>query len=344
MHFEIVLPGDALTETFLDLWEISPDSTGSLSHVASADSGARSLSHTPRRPGTYLFRAQPELLRGGRFRISLSVAPLLAFPVGGRTERDVGSRFGAPRDGGRRSHHGIDIFAPRGTPAVAGAAGVVRRVEATDVGGNVVWLRDDRGHSLYYAHLDRSTVAQGARVAAGDTIGYVGNTGNARTTPPHLHFGIYARGEGPVDPWWFVRRAEGRVPPLVADSALFGSLARTVPGTATLRAAPGEHAPIRTQTPTHTALRVLAGVGAWYHVRLPDGMAGYLPARQVEPVTTRVASARSERGGVVFLRPDRPTPEILAVVAPGDSVDVLGRFGAYQLVRMPAGAAGWMAP
>lgn len=61
----------------------------------------------------------------------------------------------------------------------------------TPRGGKVVWMRDEaRGMSLYYAHLDSQHVAAGAYVRPGDTLGFVGKTGNARTTPPHLHFGI----------------------------------------------------------------------------------------------------------------------------------------------------------
>ena len=102
------------------------------------------------------------------------------------------------------------MFAPRGTPVLAGAAGRVSRVQETPVGGRVVWLQTDAG-SLYYAHLDRQLVEPGARVAAGDTLGTVGNTGNAAATPPHLHFGVYGR-RGAVDPEPFVvgRRAEPR--------------------------------------------------------------------------------------------------------------------------------------
>jgi hypothetical protein len=92
------------------------------------------------------------------------------------------------------------------TPALAAADGVVRGVGVTSLGGKVVWLRDEDGHALYYAHLDRQYVTEGQQVRTGDTLGFIGNTGNARTTPPHLHFGIYARGEGPVDPWYFVYR------------------------------------------------------------------------------------------------------------------------------------------
>ena len=116
-------------------------------------------------------------------------------------EDAIQSRWGAPRDGGARRHEGIDVFAPRGTPVLAGAAGRVSRVQETPIGGRVVWLQTDAG-SLYYAHLDRPLVAAGDRVGAGDTLGTVGNTGNAAATPPHLHFGIYA--PRAIDPEPFV--------------------------------------------------------------------------------------------------------------------------------------------
>jgi murein DD-endopeptidase MepM/ murein hydrolase activator NlpD len=129
----------------------------------------------------------------------------LSFPVAGRNRAAVQSYFRDPRDGGRREHHGVDIFAPRDTPVLAASSGLVSSVATTPVGGHVVWVWDPRrGQSHYYAHLSRQTVHTGQPVTAGDVIGYVGNTGNARTTPPHLHFGIYARGDGPIDPLPFV--------------------------------------------------------------------------------------------------------------------------------------------
>ena len=64
------------------------------------------------------------------------------------------------------------------------------------------------GQHLYYAHLDRQLVQPGQHVRPGDTLGLVGNTGNARTTVPHLHFGIYQSGRGAVDPWPYLHRAD----------------------------------------------------------------------------------------------------------------------------------------
>lgn len=131
--------------------------------------------------------------------------PILTFPVADATMRDIGSLWGAPRDGGRRIHEGNDIFAPRGTPLIAVTNGRVVSTKDGKLGGKTVWLRDGEGRSLtyYYAHLDSQLVETGQYVERGDTVGTVGNTGNARTTPPHLHFGIYRRGA--IDPYPFIK-------------------------------------------------------------------------------------------------------------------------------------------
>jgi murein DD-endopeptidase MepM/ murein hydrolase activator NlpD len=106
-------------------------------------------------------------------------------------------------------HHGIDIFAPLGTPLVAVADGSLFNVGWNDVGGNRLWLRDAAGNEFYYAHLSRfSPLARdGAVVRAGDVVGFVGATGDAVGTSPHLHFEIHppelrAQGyDGVVNPY-----------------------------------------------------------------------------------------------------------------------------------------------
>ena len=342
--FQAELVGDTTTLVFVEAWRIEADTAARFRQVAVADSGQRTLRLEPRADADYVFRVQPELLRGGRVRISLTVVPTLAFPILDGKEQTVRSRFGAPRDGGIRDHHGIDIFAPRGTVAVAAAEGRVARVETTTRGGNVVWLRDQRGNALYYAHLDRQYVMEGDWVQPGDTIGFVGNTGNARTTPPHLHFGVYRRGEGPMDPWWFVHHPPGVAPRLVADTALLGTWTRTPAGEVALRAAPDAKADALGTLAGHTAMRVVAAVGSWYRVRLPDGTTGYLAARLLEPVHLAVETTQLALGKPVLSRPDVTEPStVMEEWTATDSVAVLGRFGDYLLVRTPAGRSGWVA-
>ncbi|MGH7359499.1 MAG: choice-of-anchor P family protein, partial [Candidatus Rokuibacteriota bacterium] len=92
-------------------------------------------------------------------------------------------------------HHGNDIFAPLGAPLLAVADGTLTVVGWNDVGGNRLWLRDRAGNEFYYAHLSAFSplAREGAEVKAGDVIGFVGTTGDAVGTPPHLHFEIHPR-------------------------------------------------------------------------------------------------------------------------------------------------------
>jgi murein DD-endopeptidase MepM/ murein hydrolase activator NlpD len=128
----------------------------------------------------------------------------LTVPVAGVARVSLRSSWGDPRSGHRR-HQGIDIFARRNTPVIAAAAGEVVRIGTTDpLGGNTVWVAGEGARFYYYAHLDHfeEGLHVGQRVLAGGRLGYVGTTGNARNTPPHLHFGVYpaARLFFPVDP------------------------------------------------------------------------------------------------------------------------------------------------
>lgn len=112
-----------------------------------------------------------------------------AFPVAG--DPSYSDTWGAPRStiaSGR--HEGADIFAPMGTPVVAAADGRIYRVGTLKVSGNRLWLRDRAGYRFFYAHLAgfAASAFNGADVRAGDVIGFVGNTGDAEPTPPHVHF------------------------------------------------------------------------------------------------------------------------------------------------------------
>ncbi len=326
---------------FLDLFVASD--TGTVEDpIASADSGALAMRYEIRRDGSYVLRVQPELLRGGRFTVVVRTGPSLTFPVPGRDSRAVRSFWGATRDGGRRQHEGVDIFAPRGTPVIAAANGYASRVRTTSIGGKVVWLRDaDRGQSLYYAHLDSQVVQSGMRVRIGDTLGFVGNTGNARTTPPHLHFGIYQRGQGAVDPYPFVHESGAQLPRLVADTAPLGRFARVTGAPALLRASPSERAPQLARLERLTAVRLLGASGAWYRVRLPDGVHGWVSASAMEAASRPV---RTERVTVAAAVLDEPVSvaSVVDSVNAGESLPVLGQFTEWLLVQVPSGRLGWV--
>ena len=109
-------------------------------------------------------------------------------------------------------HHGEDIFAPLGAPLLAVADGTVFSVGWNDLGGYRLWLRDRQGNQFYYAHLSAFSplAVDGNEVKAGDVIGFIGNTGDAQTTPYHLHFEIHPVGllplgyDGVVNPFPYV--------------------------------------------------------------------------------------------------------------------------------------------
>lgn len=136
--------------------------------------------------------------------------PGYVFPVFG--EASFTDDWGAPR-AGTGTHQGNDLFAPIGTPVLAVSDGTLDRVGVNTLGGNRLWLTDDAGNQFYYAHLSAYAPAavEGARVRAGQVIAFVGNTGQAITTPPHLHFEIHPGGGAAVNPYPFLlawRRAD----------------------------------------------------------------------------------------------------------------------------------------
>ena len=130
------------------------------------------------------------------------------FPVVGRGAAYVDTYGGLRSDVRGHWHHGDDIFAPLGTPVVAIATGTINRVGWERLGGWRLWVRDGAGDEFYYAHLSGYTPADlhSNHVRAGEVIGFIGNTGDAFTTSPHLHFEIHPRSllhlgyDGAVDP------------------------------------------------------------------------------------------------------------------------------------------------
>jgi hypothetical protein len=150
----------------------------------------------------------------------VSIAPAaryrMTLPLAGRLE--VLSTFGAERDGGERDHKGIDLAAPRLTPVLAVRSGVVTRINRASVS---VFLRHDDGWSSWYLHLNNDTyltddglgggvapgLEVGDRVEAGQVIGWVGDSGNAEPTPPHLHFELRNPWGQPINPLRSLRAA-----------------------------------------------------------------------------------------------------------------------------------------
>lgn len=134
----------------------------------------------------------------------------MAIPVAGKTLQQLQDTFDEGRSSGR-IHRALDILAPRGTPVIAADSGRILRVSVNALGGNTIYATDPMGRIVYYyAHLDayQPGLVQGMTIARGDTLGFVGTTGNAPKDTPHLHFqvmrmppdGKYWDGE-PINPY-----------------------------------------------------------------------------------------------------------------------------------------------
>lgn len=146
---------------------------------------------------------QPALLNLPRVVMLLREEPRLPYPVPVEGVRvpQLTDQWGAPRSGGRK-HQGIDIFAKCGTPVLSATDGLVVRVGTNALGGQIVRVLGPGGYWHYYAHLSEfGDVEEGQFVTAGTVLGRVGDTGNAKGTPCHLHYGVYAKSGGAENPY-----------------------------------------------------------------------------------------------------------------------------------------------
>ncbi len=168
---ELLVIGGLVTLRVRQNAEEGPTTTASQVDLPASEVAVTPLPDRPLRPVTNAVE--------GRF----------TFPVAGHGPQHVISVFGDKR-GSSRKHKGIDIKAPRGTQVVATTDGFIERVREGGSGGKQVYLRDGRGRLYYYAHLDSWEVEEFAAVEAGDVLGTVGDTGNAKGTTPHLHFEV----------------------------------------------------------------------------------------------------------------------------------------------------------
>ena len=147
------------------------------------------------------FAYQPYLSFGYHYTVlsfyALPGANSLSNPVPNQRFIDT---WGAPRSGGRK-HEGVDIFAPRNTPVIAAFDALVYDIGDNALGGRSVWLMGPGGAFHYYTHLEAyGSIHTRQFIPKGTVIGYVGNSGNAKTTPTHLHYGIYINGKA-VNPY-----------------------------------------------------------------------------------------------------------------------------------------------
>jgi peptidoglycan LD-endopeptidase LytH len=194
--FRVLLAGWVLGGTILVLmakpW--TPDAfAGERARTSGRDAAGSSQSFSRRaEAGAALARAggTTEALHG------------VIIPVSGVTPRQLRDTFDEARGGGR-THHAMDILAPRGTPVVAAVDGPIRKLFTSKGGGLTIYQYDQSGQRLYYyAHLDAYAqgLAEGTFMRQGSVIGYVGTTGNAPPGTPHLHFSI--EDLPPTREWW----------------------------------------------------------------------------------------------------------------------------------------------
>jgi peptidoglycan LD-endopeptidase LytH len=325
---------------YLDLWRQDTTRGSAPQLIASSDTTGIAIQHEVDKSGYYVLRLQPELLQDCEYTIDISAVAALAFPVRARGKNLIKSYWGADRDAGARRHEGIDIFAAKRTPVVAAADGRVTRVNENNLGGKVVWMRPEkRDYTLYYAHLDTQLVQEGQQVQVGDTLGLMGNTGNARTTPPHLHFGIYSFG-GAIDPLPFVNPDYPVAPEVKADLELVGKRSRAIDKSNSLRLLPSGKSTSLFQVPKNTLLEVESAVADFYRVRLPDGRRGYINTGSVSRVSP-IRRLKISSETPVYALPDTLSP-VKKRLSGNLPVEQLAEFGDYHFVNAGENVTGWI--
>ncbi len=192
---------DPRRHIYTDIWKVS----ATPEFLNAADTLTNSIDLIPNEDMQLIIRMQAALNFNGNYSLHMYTGPSLQFPIAAGVKAPIGSVWNDARDGGVRKHEGVDIMAPKHSYAVAAADGVVSSVSENDLGGKTVSMRPDGSNfSLYYAHLDSQMVQDGQHVRSGDVLGLTGNTGNAKNTVSHLHFGIYTN-TGAIDPLLFIK-------------------------------------------------------------------------------------------------------------------------------------------
>lgn len=127
-----------------------------------------------------------------------------AFPVDGKPWYD--NSWGAEREGGKRKHEGTDLFAKEGTPLYSVSSGKIEKLGWNRLGGERVGIRGEDGNYYYYAHLKEivPSLEIGQFITKGTLIGTMGHSGDALTTPDHLHFGIQIPDGSWINPYPFL--------------------------------------------------------------------------------------------------------------------------------------------
>lgn len=330
---------DTSFKVFLELYQHSGEQ---MKRLAFAESSTNRLAWDATDSTTVIVHLQTEAEKTADIIFSIESHPMLSFPVVKRDSRSIISFWGVARDGGRRSHEGVDVAAPRGTPVVAAANGYISSVGINSLGGNVIFQEvENGGLTLYYAHLDSQLVASGQRVTIGDTIGIVGNTGNAITTGPHLHFGIYQSFRSAIDPLPFlsVPKKDNSTWALLGKKA--GSWERVMGKTTDIKRGPDLLRDTVAQLTRNTVLRVVGKTGKWYKVWLPDGRIGYVDTKYLSPDLNSLKTLAMDKERPLWALPSLDSYAVQRLPAKS-LVKILGVWQNFLYAEEPNGKRGWL--
>jgi len=287
--------GDTISRLFLELYRIKTN--GRPQRIEYLKKGQNQITYSNHEGDTLLLRMQTGLAEKLLVTLSITTSPSLLFPVTNHGMQDLISAWGAERDGGVRSHEGVDIKAKRGTPVIAAADGFITQTGTNNLGGKIIFLSvTNMPYSIYYAHLDSQIVFTGKRVLRGDTLGLVGNTGNALTTSPHLHFGIYTSGSGAVNPLPFINDRKEKLSGLPEISKWLGDSVKTGKKVNIFSSSDFDKANQVGSVPTNSTIRIIGEMAKGYRIVTPDGTKGYIQEVPLKPLKNEnVATSTKEK-------------------------------------------------
>ncbi|TCD00765.1 hypothetical protein EZ449_19910 [Pedobacter frigidisoli] len=328
------------TALYLDFWFLPENGKPKL--VASADTLNSPLKHDIDDTGNYLIRLQPELLKSIEYTLEITSGPSLAFPIKSKnSSNSIKSYWGDGRDNNIRKHEGIDIFGTFRSPVLSIAEGTITRVNENNLGGKVVWLRPKgKDYTVYYAHLDEQIATEGQVVKIGDTVGLMGNTGNAKTTPTHLHFGIYTAG-GAINPLPFIDPIS-KLP--VNIGVPISNLNKTLRTSMQVKllSAPQNRANVLANLEAGTIINVNSATGNYYRAELPDGNTGFIQSSDLAQTSKPLRMIKVNPAQIkLYNQPDSLSPVKLNLKA-GQWVSILGIFNNFQLVSDENSQVGWI--
>jgi murein DD-endopeptidase MepM/ murein hydrolase activator NlpD len=327
---------------YIDLWQTYPVSENrSPKFLSAADTLTLSLEFVVNEDSAFIVRIQPELLKQGEYILSISVGPSLAFPIPQNVKSSIISLFGTGRDNGGRKHEGIDILAPKHSPAVASANGVITRVNENALGGKVIFLRpDNASYNLYYAHLDSQIAKEGQRVKTGDILGFTGNTGNAKFTVSHLHFGIYTNNNVAMDPLYFVKsdyKERAKISAPLNNLNTWMRSGKNIKFYADQFVA-GTNFILLDE---NTLMRPEAASGNFYRVVLPDGKKGFVTALSITSASKPLKRFTIKKSLSLLSNPDATATQ-KKWLAQGEKINLLASFNDYYFISDKENTEGWV--